>query len=111
MSRNMDLQAILDASDSDSSGTDNDVIDELPLFEKGIFRSSLITKKGKVSNKLSPVHQSTDASNSIDLERILMEQDYEDYDEDEYHDSEDDVSNRQDTRFNANTLSTYTTLF
>ena len=100
----MDLQAILDASDSDSSGTDNDVIDELPLFEKGIFRSSLVTKKGKVSNKLSPVHQSTDASNSIDLERILMEQDYEDYDEDEYHDSEDDVSNRQDTRFNANPL-------
>jgi hypothetical protein len=75
MSRDIDLQAILDAPDSDSSEPESDIIDELPFFDKGLFRPSL-TEKSKSKNSSSSKYKS-----NIDLEKILMEHDYEDDEE------------------------------
>ena len=97
MSRDIDLQAILDASDSDSSEPDSDVIDELPLFEKGLYRSPFIEKsKTKTSNKKN---YKTD----VDLEKILMEHDYDE--EDDYDEHAGNLDLDGDRRgIDANTL-------
>ena len=98
----MDLQAILDASDTDSSESESDVIDELPLFEKGLFRSPFNDKAKHKSSSLpstafsspSRIHRDNNtskrsnysSSTNIDLEKILMEHDYEE-DEEDYEDN------------------------
>ena len=91
MSRNLDLQAILDAPDSSSSsGTESDVIDNLPLSQKRALLARMSSYQADSNSEKNTggtaYHSSKNYERNLDLEKILMENDdYDDDDDEDYN--------------------------